>query len=102
MRLIKSQYEGILRRAAKYNDPHDLDHDWDRTTKDQRAVMNLALDLEDCRKALALAMPVLVDDLASMLRSFTNDGDRSTMDADMKKWVDITEAALVAVKEALK
>jgi hypothetical protein len=62
MRMIRSQYQAILRRAAMYDDPRDTDHDWERTTKDQRAVMNLALDLRDCRVALKKAMECEVCD----------------------------------------
>jgi hypothetical protein len=97
MRLVKSQYEAILRRAAMYDD-----QDWDNTTKDNRAQMNLALDLRDCRKALGLALPILEHELKVMLSSFTVDGYRSMMDAQETKWVTETETALEAVRAALK
>jgi len=84
MRLIRSQYEAILRRAKKYDAPRDEDHDWNRTTKDQRAVMNLALDLRDCRRALELALPILHRKIQ-----------------DEPNWTSDVEAAIKAIAEVL-
>jgi hypothetical protein len=109
---LKDEYEALLADAAD-NGGEFCEDDHDRRMKIERIasltaeLARLKQQVEQLRSALALARPVLDDELQSMCESFCppcEEGevyDYSELSPQEKQWVTVCEAALDAADAAL-
>lgn len=87
--LVHEARQSLLARAAKYNDPTNLDWEWkDATNKFERHAINAVLDLEEMRTALRK----LIDELR--WRVDTDHSDGEDLDGEELEAFEAAEALL--------